>query len=359
VTSRPHLAQPLSTDDVHDLLFGPSLRQIATGGEHIVYASDQLQGVVAKVSSNTLRAILRRGERIDSPSAATLDTLRHEEVHEHERRMVRLRSHFGGAHTLDERRHLLSVPLTRDLLDLALGGRPSYLQELHTLGNELSHGTLSTTWAVVTIQPYLPILARQVAGGRALSLVGGYSDDGTKADRQEAALYWRVTHALVLSGKPLDGFDRGEFLRVQTRPELAILVAALENDVALRDTLRVLLIKIYSYVVATGEILDTAGPGNIVFARSDSSWDYILVDALSIHNERVLDTARAAVAALAVGSQITGRERLLLMKALNFLRTVNGLGACVGLGSDVFLSPQEGRIDTIDFLRETRDLVPR
>jgi hypothetical protein len=345
-------------DALQDILFGSSLRHIATGGEHVVYISDRISGAVLKISSNTLRFILRRDEPIDKPSDETLRSIRQEELIERGDRSARLRNYFDG-HTLDERRFLVPIPLTRELLVTALDGRPSYALDLATLLAKLSDGVLATTWAVVTIQPYIAALHQPAIGGGVLSLVGGYSDDGVKADGLDPALYSRVTHALVFSGDPLPNFSRLEFLRVQTRPELAVLVRALERDPALRATVRSLLEHVHRYVKDTGEILDTAGPGNILLIRDDASWYYLLIDALSIHNEPVLDLSRASIAKLINGHDITGRERLFLMKALNFLRTINGVGACIDLASDLMLSPRALPFGTIDCLRETRRLVPR
>lgn len=344
---------------LHDILFGSSLRHIATGGEHLVYMSDRISGAVLKISSNTLRFILRRDEPIDEPSDETLRAIRQEELSERGDRSMRLRNYFDSSHTLDEHRFLLPVPLTRELLVAALDGRPSYTLDLATLQTKLSDGVLATTWAVVTIQPYIAALHQPAIGGGVLSLVGGYSDDGAKADGLDPALYSRVTHALVFSGNPLENFDRLEFLSVQTRPELAVLVRALERDSALRATVRSLLEHIHRYVKDTGEILDTAGPGNILLTRDAASWNYLLIDALSIHNEPVLDLSRASIAKLISGHDIGGRERLFLMKALNFIRTINGVGACVDLASDLMLSPRALPFGTIDCLRETRRLVPR
>jgi hypothetical protein len=210
---------------------------------------------------------------------------------------------------------------------------------------------------VVTVQPYLDELVRRAPFGP-ISLVGGYSDDGIKAQELDAEVYARVTRTLVLSGDPLASFDRGEFLRVQTHPELAALVAVLEADEGLREAVRSLLACVFGYVSSTGELLDTAGSGNIVFIRSEGAWKYILVDALSIHSEPVMDVARKATATLARKSQLTRSSRLLLMKALNFLRTVNGVAACIGVRSPITLSAFGVDTTHVDFLGETRLLAP-
>jgi len=341
-----------TAEDLRDIIFGSQLCHIATGGEHLVYISERIPGVVVKISSNTLRFVLRCGEPIDKPSDETLQAIEQEELLQRGERMTRICSYFGSKHTLEERRYLLPVPLSSSLLAAALGGRPSYSQELSTLQRHLSDGAAATAWAVVTVQPYL-------AAGNALSLVGGYSDDGAKADTLDAMIYSQVTHALVFSGRPIEFFDRQQFLRVQTRRELGVLLETLDHDAALRAAVRSLLRNIYDYVRDTGEILDTAGPGNILLILDGTTWNYLLVDALSIHNEPVLHLARIAVTKLLSGSEITGRERLFLMKALNFLRTVNGIGACVDLNSDIILSDQTLSFGSIDCLRETRQLVAK
>jgi hypothetical protein len=346
------------TEVLQKALFDASLRHIATGGEHIVCVSADLPHSVLKISSNTLRWMIRRGEPVNAPSQDTLHAIAKDELETRSMRMTSLHRHFDSHHVLDERRYLVQVPLTNALLTAALAGRPSYANDLAVLTEKLSAQIVTTTWAVVTVQTYLSALDRPITN-KTLSLVGGYSDDGTKADRLDAGIYARVTHMLVFSGRPLARFDRSDFLRVQTRPELAVLVDALERDDALCATLRSLLRRIHSYVKDTGEILDTAGPGNILLIGADNSWQYVLVDALSIHNEPVLHLTRNTVAKLASGSEITDRERLLLMKSLNFLRTVNGIGACVGLHSDITLSPEPLPFGSIDCLRETRRLVPK
>ena len=112
-----------------------------------------------------------------------------------------------------------------------------------------------------------------------------------------------------------------------------------ETDSALRYSLKEFVSKAVSYANETGNILAMAGKDNVIFYKdaengdnvNDEKWNYLLVDALPIHNEPVFKISQEISHKIMNDQKISEHEKTLLKKGLNFTRTINNLAEKLGM----------------------------
>ncbi len=271
---------------------------LARGGDHLVYEVQDHPDVVIKASTFRVKDILANNVEHGIPLDSMSDDMRAQietELKEKDEQSKALRNYFGNEHTLAERRYLMKVPVTGEILtDIFKGDWKGRIPPASSL-------EMKKAWSSVIVQQR----AEAISDTTHLSLnFEGFLEDG-KYD--ETA----IQNILALS----------------------------EIDPALRDSLKEFVSKAVSYANDTGNILAMAGKDNVIFYKeannsdnvNEEKWNYLLVDALPIHNEPVFKMSQEIARKIMDDQKITEHEKTLLKKGLNFTRTINGLAEKLGM----------------------------
>lgn len=310
----------------------PTAQRIAEGGEHTVFTiGHDPFGPVAKVNRRT------------SEAASDLLSYRQELLERYERleRWRQVLARFVGD---EEAREAVVKEVAWDVPGMVRG----------------------TTAGTALLQSYVPeagIPHYQLRAGYAeLSPEGTLTGMNRAGQTQESneESYQRMNEILVLN-RGTDRFDVDEFLAVQRSDCLVELVRAAQENPALADHLRLLVRAMIAYSNETGQILDTLGEHNIIlFERSDeniftSRW----IDPL-FPNPNAVRSACAGLQVLRPGKLPAGRERVMLLNVLNYVRLVHGLGHILGISERFAFLPDdlansEKPIDFRKFLRLLRN----
>jgi hypothetical protein len=313
---------------------------LARGGDHLVYEVVDHPDVVIKASTFRIKDILSSNSdnslQLDSFSG-DLKMVIEKETAEKNVQIRELRKYFGNEHTLSERRYIMKVPVTKELLDEIFKndwkGRipPQNVKDI------------KEAWSTVIVQER----ADAIDDTNHLGLYfGGFLED-REYDVEE---YKKLNESLIKQNTQ-SGEDVERFLELQDNPQthaLRDILNLVEKDKSLKTILTELVEKIVSYARETGNILALAGKDNIIFYHKDGEWNYLLVDALPIHNEPVYKEAQIILHKFANDEEITKYDKTLLMKALNFTRTINGLCASLGIKDRLRLISDEDLEKNID-----------
>jgi len=260
------------------------------GGDHLVYELIEHPDVVVKASTFRIKDILTANSESGVPLDSLLEDLKAKieaELKEKDQQYRNLRNYFGNEHTLAERRYLMKVPVTGDILfDIFKDDWKNRLPPLGSLSME-------EVWSSVVIQKR----AEAISDPSHLSLnFEGFLEEGKYDDTA-----------------------------------INNILAQAEQDPVLKDSLKEFVSKAVSYANETGNILAMAGKDNIIFYKDGDAWNYLLVDALPIHNEPVFKESQKISQKIMNGERITPHEKTLLMKGANFVRTVNNLAEVLGM----------------------------
>ena len=273
---------------------------LARGGDHLVYEIPEHSDVVVKASTFRIKDILAYNAEHGLPLDSLADDMRQDiqgELREKDDQSRQLRTYFGSEHTLSERRYLMKVPVTPDTLTEIFKGDWK--------------GRTSSSYASDIDQAWTAVVVQQRAEG---------VDDPTHL-------------SLNFEG----------FLEEDKYDDTAIkaILAQAEQDPALKDSLKEFISKAVSYAEETGNILAMAGKDNVIFYKKDDVWNYMLVDALPIHNEPVFKTAQEISKKIMNHEKITPHQQTLLMKALNFSRTINNIAEALGMSERLQIQEKE------------------
>ncbi|MES2314631.1 MAG: hypothetical protein V4524_01690 [Patescibacteria group bacterium] len=275
---------------------------LACGGDHLVYEIPEHPDVVVKASTFRIKDILVDNAEHGVPLDSLSDGMREfvgTELKEKDEQSRNLRNYFGNEHTLAERRFLMKVPVTGEIVaDIFKDDWKGRVPPEDSLN-------MNEAWSSVTVQQR----AEAINDPKHLSLnFEGFLEEDKYDDTA-------IQHILTLS----------------------------ENNPALRDSLKEFVSKAVSYANETGNILAMAGKDNIIFYKDPENgekWNYLLVDALSIHNEPVFKVAQEISLKIINGEKITPHEQTLLMKALNFTRTINNIASALGMSEHLGLQTE-------------------
>ncbi len=280
-------------------------RFLARGGDHLVYELIEHPDVVVKASTFRIKDILvdnaERGEALDSLSDAQRAQIT-TKLKEKDEQSRNLRKYFGNGHTLAERRYVMKVPVTGEIVvDIFEGDWKKRVPPLGSL-------SIGEAWSSVVIQQR----AEAIRDPAHLSLnFGGFLEEGKYDDTA-------IQNILALA----------------------------EQDPTLKNSLQEFVSKAISYANETGNILAMAGKDNVIFYKEDrdvdgdgnaNKWNYLLVDALPIHNESVFKMSQEISQKIANHEEITPHEKTLLMKGSNFTRTINNLAEKLGMSEHLEL----------------------
>jgi len=321
---------------------------LARGGDHLVYAVEEHPDVVFKASSfaikDSLSASADAGEDLDS--IPDDEKTRLEEGIAKKTAQARiLREYFGASHTVNERRYIMKVPVSKAIIDEIFKG------DWKKRKPPAESKKLTEAWSTVVIQERIPELADPSHLG---FYFGGFLEERGQIDAEE---YTELNNSFVPLCQATPD-DVALFLRLQDNPKthaLTDLIAKTESDPNLKSTTAALVLNVISYANETGNILALAGEDNVILFNKDGKWDYLLIDALPIHDEPVFEYAKQALHRHINNEDISEHEMTLIMKALNFVRTVNGVATTLDLPERLRMILPEDENKEIDFKEFIKD----
>lgn len=303
---------------------------LAQGGEHAVYTIPGYPDIVIKVATGDMRAIIDSNVAQGYAPDAFPDEAKpkvEERLSKEAARHQQLRDYFGEEHVPLQRRFLLKVPVTPAILDALYNGE--------------QHPAMSEAWSFVLMQQRADDL-----DGTQVSPVSGYAElEGVSRE-----LYDREMRRLVYLEEARSALRKEDLLQIQPNVHLASFIDRAESDPAFKTAAADFVQKTIRYANETGESLDLAGPDNVYFAQKNGAWNYKLIDALYPDTEAILPRAREIINKCARGEQLDDvHEPNILLNALNFVRTINGLAAYLGMQERIALIPPEAKHAAIDF----------
>ncbi len=325
----------------HDLVAHYKPKYLARGGDHLVYEVDNHPDVIIKASTFIIKDILCDNEKYKLPLDTFSGDLKKEledEISQKNIQIRQLRKYFGNGHTLSERRYLTKVPITKEILDEIF--KNDWKKRVTPEGSE----DLKEVWSAVIVQQR----AEAINDPNHLGLYFGTFLEERGFDLSE---YQTLNKLLIQNDIQFEG-DINLFLSLQDNPKTHALKDVLEKtseDNELKDKLVELINKIILYANETGNILALAGEDNLILYPENNDWNYLLLDVLPIHNEPVFSCSKEIISKLLKGEKISDHEKTLLMKSLNFTRTINGLALSLKIPERLNLISSENRGQNIDF----------
>lgn len=331
---------------------------IARGGDHLVYEIPGHPESVVKASTFKLMDVLEQNENKGVPLDTFPETMIDwsgneyspaEDVRIRNEQISALRSHFGKAHTLPERRFFMKVPVTPELL-AGIYEEDIYRHRSVPPGAE----TLEEVWSTVVVQGRAEILARNDADTASLNF-GSFVEERKGEKSLDSESLSELNKALIFNAPGEDSTQREKlFLEIQDgTPDhrLSEILEKAKGDAELHETLEKFVKASITYAEETGNILALAGQDNVLFYKDDGKWTYLLVDVLPVHAEAMYALSKEVLHAAATGRPVwqhksdveTTYEKQLLMKTLNFVRMINGLAMELGIPNRLNLVSEEDR----------------
>ncbi len=293
-----------SLPEDHSLVERYHPKFIARGGNRLVYEVAGHPEVVIKASTYTIKDVLSENASSGQPLDVLSPEMKSkidEEVVIKNQQIRELRQYFGKEHAVAERMYRLQVPVT----DALIG--EIYTNDWQGRTAPALPAGSGEVWSTVTVQR--KVEAIQDPGHLSLHF-GPFREDGEVAPEEQA----KVKEISALAGEDT------------------------EFSQALRDFVD----KALSFTKSTGNILALAGVDNVVFAKENGKWNYLLVDALSVNNERVFQEARAIMQKSIQGEDLSDHEKTLLNKAINYARVMNSLASVAGIPERLELAGNRG-----------------
>lgn len=316
---------------------------LARGGDHLVYTVEDHPDMVVKASTFKIKDILHENAKNNQP----LDSLSEDqktkfekEIFDKNLQITQLREFFGREHTLSEKRYLMKIPVSNEVL------REIFKDDWKKRQPPINSQTLIEAWASVAVQKKSEEILDPDHNGLSC---GGFLED-----REYKSSDYKELNNKFCVNPTHDQEDRNVFFNLQDNPEIhaiSDLLTLAVNDQGLRELMQELNKKMINYAENTGNILALAGKDNIIFYRKNDLWNYLLVDALTIHDEPVLHFAREAIHKYLNNEQLTDHEKILIIKALNFTRIVNGLALCLDIEERLNIISDEDLGKDLDFAK--------
>lgn len=309
----------------HEAVIKYHPRFLARGGDHLVYEAEGHPDTVIKASTFKIKDILvgnaERGLPLDSLSEETRGLLE-KEVMEKNAQIRMYREHFGTEHTLPERRLLMRVPISPEIIqeifkdDWKDRPVPEGISEI----NEI--------WSVVVIQERAPQISDPNHRGL---YFGGFVEE---REAQPSQSDYEQLNDSFTGKQTVTQADLELFFRTQDNPDthqLADLLSGTSVDSGLKTAVENFVQKSISFAKETGHILALAGEDNVILYPKNDGWDYLLVDAIPLYNDPILTSAKEAQERQKAGEQLSSQDKAYITRALNFVRTINGLAAALGM----------------------------
>ena len=300
------------------------------GGDHLVYKVPSHPEVVVKASWRKIKDILFACHELGLKDETSIERYVHEQfdkdVAQKNREVRALKRHFGSAHVLSERRCLMRVPVSEQLLDELF--RNDYLER--AMPEEARH--VRQAWTHVAVQSY----CSEVEDPNHLTFSFGLFIEENGVEDGE---YLKITDQLI--NHPHDELPP-DFLQMQDVSSgkfLTKLIETAQHDPALKKPLVEFLLKTISYARSDMQILALGGKDNVIFfPKYDGAWDYKLIDALPIPDEPILHRFMDDLALTMCNDMLpTKAQRSNIIRVFNFVRVINGAAAALGVNERIEL----------------------
>lgn len=314
----------------HELSLRYQPKYLGRGGEQLVYEVAGSPNVVLKGQKYTMAEILdwniRRGMPPDTDSEGVRD-IRERILPEERKKIEQLKTFFGKEHVLPQKKFLLKVPVTKNVLrnlEPIARNRGWYLP-----------GFVNEAWTIVSVQER----AKPLEDPDRLCPRGNYIEISRTAEFDDPAFrkaYRDVTYPLLNkeTAKTAPFFVEA-FRQLFKNGEMNELMAVAAHDAGLREALKDFLKRTVAFADATGEIIDFGADNIVFFQKPDRSWSYLLVDPLYSMQPKTLKQAREAYAKVESDVPLSKDDPNALVQATAFVRMVNGLSRLVG--ADAFI----------------------
>lgn len=326
----------------HDLILSYKLRFLNRGGEHLVYTVDSHPDVVIKVSTYKIKdSVLKitKREQIDN------ETLKLEaedeyvdEIKRKNEEIRNLRNFFGKEHTLKERRYLMKVPVTYELLT-EIFANDHFKRPLPETAKNIKE-----VWTHVVVQEY----TKAPEDPDKISLTYGFFIENDSPNPQQ---YQEITNSIIDPNS--SDFDKNKFLNLQDHSKnksLSQLIALSENDKQLREQLISFVITSIKYAENTGQILALAGEDNVLFCKEDDTWNFVLLDAIPNSPDPIFQIVKDLGQKLSQSINLDYEEIEYLKRGINFVRIINSLAIILGLSERLKLPNVFSEVDLLNVI---------
>jgi hypothetical protein len=309
----------------HEAVVRYNPRFLARGGDHLVYEAEGHPDTVIKASTFKIQNILTDNAERGLPLDGISDEMRAslEKETEEKNAQIRLyREYFGAEHTLSERRYVMQVPVSPEII------QEIFANDWKDRKPPQGIDTIQDVWTAAIIQKKAP----EISDPNHLGLYfGGFIEE--RKDQADLSEYENLNKAF-LGKNPVTPEDLELFFKTQDNPKthaLAGLLAKASEDAALKAAVEDFVRKSIRFAEETGNILALAGEDNVILTPKDGDWNYLLVDAIPLYNEPIFALAKEAQARADSGERAHAQDKAFITRALNFVRTMNGLAAVLGL----------------------------
>lgn len=308
----------------HEAVIKYRPRFLARGGDHLVYEVEGHPETVIKASTFKIKDILienaERGLPLDSITEETRELIE-KEVAEKNAQIRMYREYFGIEHTLPERRLLMRVPISQKIIE------EIFKDDWKDRSMPKGVGEVSEVWSAVVIQEKAPQISDP--NHRGLYFGGFVEEREVQPDPSE----YEQLNAVFLGRGSITQADLELFFRTQDNPDthaLADLISSTSADANLRTTVEDFVRRSVSFAKETGHIMALAGEDNVIlYPTAEGGWNYLLVDAIPLYNDPILTSAMEARELHNAGGQLSSKDKAYITRALNFVRTINGLAAAL------------------------------
>lgn len=313
----------------HELVAHYQPRFVARGGDRLVYEAPEHPDVVIKASTYKIKDILIDNDVRGLPLDGISDEMRislEKEIAEKNTQIQEYRKYFGAKHTLAERRYLMQVPVSTEML------QEIFKNDWEGRAVPLGVASIRNAWSEVVVQKR----ARQIEDPNHAGLYfGGFLEERR---RDLSPSEYEHFNGVFEKGDTIQPVDLEEFFRLQDNPDthaLRDLVQRAEQDKKLKEVTIDFLQTTIRFANETGNILALAGTDNVILYQENGKWDYLLIDSVPLSNDPILTAARTARERVENHKSLNQKEEGYIMRARNFVRTINGLATALGVGERI------------------------
>ena len=114
-------------------------------------------------------------------------------------------------------------------------------------------------------------------------------------------------------------------------PTIETLVEKSKKDEGLKECLREFCTRCIEFTNKTGEILDMAMPDNVVFYRKGGQWSYEIIDGIYPHTENIIETIRQASVKMSGDEPLLNDEAIDFQNGTAYVNVINGFAEQLGL----------------------------
>jgi len=320
---RPNPYNKLPTGHEAVMQYKPTF--LARGGDHLVYEAEGHPDTVIKASTFKIKDVLMDNAERGLPLDGISDEMRaslEKEIEEKNAQIRLYREYFGTEHTLSERRYVMQVPVSSEIV------KEIFVDDWKDRQPPKGIGEIQAAWTAAVIQKKSP----EISDPNHMGLYFGGFIEGRK-EQPDVSEYEALNRAF-LGKKSIEPKDLELFFKTQDNPKthaLADLLSRAEEDSTLKIVIQDIVRKSIRFAEETGNILALAGEDNVILFPKGEGWSYLLVDAIPLYNDPIFKFAKVAKERSENGEDLSNKDKAYITRSLNFVRTMNGLAAASGL----------------------------